>query len=91
MTFLPQDSFQKGPHFKGWKDLVASEQFFAGVSAALNQLSAEASPAKDAFEAAANYHRMDGARRFLHILLNLAETEPETGKPAKAANLQHRV
>jgi hypothetical protein len=77
MTLAPKTEYQKGIWSRQHAELCASPTFQATLQTALVQmLYDEGSPA-DPVIASATWHRMAGARAFVHVLLNLAEPPPE--------------
>lgn len=74
MTIDNKARFKNGPHSKTWSQVVVSEAFTeAANSAMLIMLSQQSTDA-----AAANSYRLEGARHFLGILLNLTSEKKDT-------------
>jgi len=74
MTLDPREIF-RSQFTRGWGDIVASKQFEAAALSSIAAMQMELPHPDSVITAAANHYRMDGARRFLHILRNLAETQ----------------
>lgn len=89
--FNPKADFKASAHAKPWDDVCDSAVFRAAVSAALLQMQANTEFSFDPVKSAALDQRMQGARIFLSILMNLNRSTPE-GKPlVKSANLDHNA
>jgi hypothetical protein len=82
MDLQPRTRFQENKAYvSAHKELVVSDQFRAACEAALAQITVGLPETDDPAEAAANWHRVEGARAFLKTLLNVAESAPLS--PAK--------
>jgi hypothetical protein len=91
MDFKPKDDFRNSQHAKPWGEVCDSATFRAAVTAAMLQMQANSEFTFDREKSASLDQRMQGARVFLSILMNLNSTTPE-GKPlVKSANLDHNV
>lgn len=72
----PKESFRKSPVGKIWAELVTKDDFRTGVATALAQFVFEQDTDSESWESATrDALKLQGARRFLTILLNLAEKE----------------
>lgn len=73
----PKKTFRASPQAKGWTDIMDSKQFHAGAQAALAQMQIEAAFPNEMATATARQYEVQGAQRFLAILMSLAiETPP---------------
>lgn len=70
----PKQDFQKSEHAKGWPDVVDSRRFHMAAMAAFAQMQVELGHPADMATAAAQRWELEGAKRFLSILMQLAET-----------------
>jgi len=77
MDLSPRLRFQENKAYvSAHKELVVSDQFRAACEAALVQVTVGLPESDDSSVAAANWHRIEGARAFLKTLLNVAESAP---------------
>lgn len=77
MTLSPKKDFRKGPWAKAHAELCASQTFQTAVQTALVQMVYEEGSPVEPIIATASWHRIAGARAFINVLLNLAETPPD--------------
>lgn len=70
----PKDSFQKSEHAKGWPDVMDSRRFHMAAMAAFAQMQMELGHPADMGTAAAQRWELEGAKRFLSILMQLADS-----------------
>jgi hypothetical protein len=89
IALSPKHRFQaKDQASKSHKDLVVSPSFQDALASSLAQMQYdEGTPALPEL-AAASWHRLAGARAFVHVLLNLCEPPPEPLQVPKG-NLNH--
>jgi hypothetical protein len=88
MNYLdPKANFANHPQKKQFEEFVHAEVFHAGAQAALiiTQKTLSAATGNDA---AANFYRMEGARKILDTLMNLTVEEKEPAK-LPSTNLKH--
>ena len=91
MTFSPKKRFMENLiAAKIHRDLVTDESFLKAIESSLLQLQAELPKvgAGDMATAAANHYRMDGAREFVRVILNLAETVSPAAPSPKVGTLE---
>jgi hypothetical protein len=89
MNVEPRKRFQENQIWvKGHQDLVVNQQFKAAVEAALVQMLVDSPQATNSEAAAAGFYRMEGARDFARVLLNLAE-KPSIPSVNRTPNLNH--
>jgi hypothetical protein len=86
----PRKSFRKSLFSKGFQDIMDSAQFEAAANAALLEMQVGIPTAPDGNAAAANNYRLEGARKVIAILMNLAAPDPEPPKTLPG-NLDHHV
>jgi hypothetical protein len=86
----PRDSFKQSDQAKGWQGLVDSHQFQAAATAAMLELQFEISALTPSDMAGMGHWKMQGAKRFLEILMGLADT-PLIPKATPRQNLEHRI
>lgn len=70
MNLSPRQRFLKTPEAKAHSDLVDSPSFQHALEVALSEM--QLAPPKGT-DAQANWNRLEGAKQFITILLNLAE------------------
>lgn len=75
---------------KQWPDTVDSHLFHEAVMAAQFELLREMGTAQDAQTAAANAWRMEGVKKFLSILMTLADPDPKA-PVRQPTNVNHRI
>jgi len=85
MELNPKASFLKGDHAKAFADISANPVFHHALEVALSEM--QLSPPKNA-DAAANWHRLEGAKEFARLLLNLTEPPPPVRRGVPRENLQ---
>ena len=89
MNLTPKKDFQGKKVFAdAHRELVVSTQFREALHAALIEY--VMTIGKSDSEPAANYHRVEGAREFIQVLLNIAEM-PKTPTSPPPANLDHSI
>jgi hypothetical protein len=77
MDISPRLRFQENKEYVSFhKELVVSDRFRAATEAALVQTLLALPESDDTDVSAANWHRVEGARAFLKILTNIAESAP---------------
>jgi len=86
----PRETFRGSPFANGWLDRVDSAQFQAAVQATMLEMNIRNSAPPDMASAASYQFRMEGAKQFLSILMNLTLEEPAKRTPLPQ-NLDHRV
>ena len=72
-SLKPKASFQKTPFAKSLEALVLDEGFRNACQQSLCQVIEEIASTDDPVQAAANWHRIEGARKAIDTLLNLSE------------------
>ena len=85
----PRKTFAGRQDAKRWVDVIDGEQFQSAACAAMFAMQQQLQGAPDMGNAAAYHWQMEGALRFLSILMNLTVAKPLTPPPSKA-NLDHR-
>lgn len=91
MNLTPRKDFiAKKAFADAHRDLVVSTQFREALHAALIEQVMSLGNVSDPIEAAAEYHRIIGARTFITHLLNIAEV-PKTPPTPLPTNLDHQV
>lgn len=89
MNLTPKKDFQGKKQFSdAHRDLVVSTPFREALHAALIEYMMTIG--KSDSEPAANYHRIEGAREFIQVLLNIAEQTKSPPTPLPT-NLDHQV
>jgi hypothetical protein len=91
MDFSPKADFAKGPSAAAWKDAASSRVFIEAAGAAMLDMQQRQLTAMGNEVAAANHYRMEGARTFLAILMNLTTPPPEPPKRPQSENLKHDI
>lgn len=89
MTFEPRKIF-RADYARGWSDFMSSKQAEHAFMAALAAFIAESPPAQNDMEAAASHYRVEGARRFITVLRNLAESDIAE-RPKAPTVLNHKA
>lgn len=87
----PKQAFVDSPHGKLWDNVAASEMMRNATSAAMLQMHGSMGFPNGMDEAAANDFRMQGARIFQSILVNLTTPISELPKRKDTGNLDHSV
>jgi len=75
MTLAPKARFLKTPHAKLHADIVVTESFQSACEAAMLEMQVGLPAATNPANGWDAHSRMQGAKDFLYILLNLAEPE----------------
>lgn len=89
MDLQPRARFLENKEFASFhQELVVSTKFRAAAEAALLQTLFNTPPADSESEAAACWHRVEGAKQFLNTFMNLAEN-PKLLPPKPNQNLDH--
>lgn len=88
MIESPKNRFLKTPLAKSHADLVTSQPFISVMDTAMLQFVHESGSATDLASASVAALKLEGARKFVLVLMNLAEKTPEI-KPAPRDNLPH--
>lgn len=83
LTVAPREQFRKSPAGKNWADAVTGPLIRTATESALAQFVFEQPIAENTLHAN-DALRLQGARRYMAILLNLAEKEVE--RPIKMAD-----
>lgn len=92
MNLDPQLRYRKRAEVaSAHRDLVVSDRFLAAADAALLQTVMNLPDTTDPAEAAANWHRVAGAREFLRTFINLGEQPVVLPPKPKPGNLDHTV
>lgn len=91
MDFSPKSNFAKGPSAQPWTDVASSVLFREAASAAMLQMQANQLTAMGNEVAAANHYRLEGARTFLSVLMNLTTPPEEMPKRVRSDNLNHSL
>lgn len=91
MDFSPKSNFIKGPHAASWSEVASSTMFREAGSAAMLDMQAKFPYTAQANDAAANHWRMEGARTFFAILMNLTTPPQEKLEVPKTHNLDHSL
>lgn len=87
----PRDRFKKNPDFaKSHNDLVNSEPFKVAVETALLEMQLRQSGPLAIQDGMVTQSKMEGAKEFISILLNLTEAAP-LPQTRPASNLDHAV
>jgi len=89
MTLNPKTRFQQQEDLaKRHLDVTASESFLRAAESALLQLIMDMGTPKNNDEAAANWYAVAGAKKYMELLLNLAE-KPVPPSRISTHNLDH--
>jgi hypothetical protein len=93
INFTPKKVFTEGPSAAAWTDIAASKVFFESASAAMLQLQFNLGVAENSNVASSNHYKMEGARAFLGILINLTTPPEEQRRPEMTLpeNLDHKI
>jgi hypothetical protein len=89
MDFSPKSDFAKGPRAAQWTDVASSALLREAVGAAMLEMQARMGFVSNVNDAAANTFKMEGARIFLSILMNLTTPPSEAPKRVGNDNLIH--
>lgn len=81
----PKERFQKSPYNKAHADLVKQDGFHSAIEAALSVMSLNLPSTENVSRAWDNACRMQGAKDFVEILLNLSEPTKERPPMASKA------
>lgn len=90
MILDAKGDFKKGTHKSAFHDLSGSAVLHEAIKTALLTMQAGFPTVSDMSVAAANHLRMEGARAFVAVLLNLTE-EPKKPEPDRTQNLNHKL
>jgi hypothetical protein len=90
MILDPRKSFNESPARPFFHDASATSWFARAVEVALLEMQASLNKPGDMATAAAYHFRMEGARQFVGILMNLTETAPQKKEPI-AQNLPGNI
>lgn len=85
MELTPQARFLKSPDAKYWADVSVNPAFHHALETALSVMHTTPPHSPDA---SSNWHRMEGAREFVRVLLNLAEPPQRVRRGAPRENLE---
>lgn len=88
VTESPKSRFLKTPLAKSHADLVMSAGFVTVMDIAMLQFVNESGSASDLASASVAALKLEGARKFAIVLMNLADKTPEI-KPSPRDNLPH--
>jgi hypothetical protein len=89
MEFSPKSNFAKGPSAAAWTEVASSALLRESAGAAMLEMQARSGFVSNFNDAAANNFKMEGARIFLSILMNLTTPPTETPKRETNDNLIH--
>lgn len=90
MDLTPRANFLKSQHKRFFHEATATDWFHAAVETALVKMQIDLKAPPDMATAASYAWRMEGAKQFVTILMNLTETEKKA--PARPEqNLDHNV
>lgn len=89
MTFSPKDTFAKSASAQPWTDVASSALFREAAGVALLQMQSNIGMAVSRETAEANCYKLEGARQFLAILMNLTTPPEEPRKRSTNDNLIH--
>lgn len=81
----PKASFLKTPEAKEYVDMAGTNSFHRAIEVALAEM--QLTPAKGS-DAAANWNRLEGAKDFARIMLDLAEPPAQRRRGAPRENLE---
>jgi hypothetical protein len=84
----PKKDFNEGPHKKKFHDASAENWLHAAVNTALLQMQLSLPHPADMGTSASYQWRMEGAKQFIGILMNLTEPKPERPERPEQ-NLKH--
>ena len=87
----PKQAFIDSPQSKLWENVAESEMMRMAISAAMLQMHGSMGFPNVATEAAANDFRMQGARIFASILINLTTPPEQLPQRKDVGNLDHSV
>ena len=90
MDFSPKSNFAKGPSAAQWTEVASSLLLREAAGAAMLQMQANLGMAQNYVDASANCFRLEGARTFLSILMNLTTPPEEVPKRVGNDNLVHK-
>jgi len=91
MNFTPKQRFQENKQYtEAHRELVVSDRFRAAAESALLHLVMDLSDCSDPATAAANWHRIEGARSYVRSIINLGEVGKALPEPPPQ-NLNHRT
>lgn len=82
----PKAKFLKSDHAKFFADLVLNPGFQNALAVALSEL--QLHPPKEGTTAADNWNRLEGAKDYIRILINLAEPPDKPRRGVPRENLQ---
>lgn len=85
MNLSPKDRFLKSPDARVHLDLVGMASFHHALESALAEMQLSVAKSSDP---AANWWRLDGAKDYIRILLDLPEPPKERRRGAPRENLQ---
>jgi len=91
VDFSPKVTFAKGPYATVWTNIASSSEFRDAAGTAMLQMQANLGLAATNESAAANCFKMEGARQFLSVLMNLTTPPEEPPKRIRTDNLNHSV
>lgn len=85
MNLSPKDRFLKSTDARAHLDLVANPVFHHALESALSEMQLSVAKSSDP---AANWHRLEGAKQFVEILLNLADPPKARRRGLPRENLE---
>lgn len=91
MDFSPKSNFSKGPSAQPWTDVASSVLFREAAGVAMLQMQANLGMAGNADTAQAAWFKLEGARTFLSVLMNLTTPPEEMPKRVRSDNLNHAL
>ncbi len=91
IEITPKQAFCDSPQSKLWENVAESEMMRMAISAAMLQMHGSMGFPNVANDAAANDFRMQGARIFASILVNLTTPPEQLSKRKDTGNLDHNA
>ena len=91
MDFSPKANFAKGAYAAPWTEIASSALLREVAGAAMLEMQARMGFVSNVNDAAANTFKMEGARIFLSILMNLTTPPEEMPKRIRTDNLNHAI
>jgi len=90
MHLTPRQSFLASNHKRFFHDAVATDWFHSAIETSLVMMQYELKGPPDMATAASHAWRMEGAKQFIKILMDLTETEKKA-PPKVEQNLDHTL
>lgn len=85
MILSPKNQFLRTKDAKAVADMVANPALQRGLEVALAEMHLSVGKSSDA---ASNWHQLEGAKRFISILLNIADPPTPTRRGSPRENLK---